>query len=430
MTPGEASRPIPLRVNDRFFYGWLMLAAGALGLFASGPGQSHAFSVFITPIGEDLGVSRTAVSTAYAAATLAAACGLPWVGRLVDRFGVRAVLLSVGVLFGACTAAFGRVPDLWLLAVGFAALRFLGQGSLMLCSYNLVAQWFSRKRGFAMGLASLGFSLSLAVHPPLAQWLIDEAGWRQAWLWLGVSTWVLLVPCAALMVRNRPEDLGLTPDGDPGGSGAGKADTSADAAEAGLTLGEAMRTSTFWICAGAVATMSLLVTAVFFHQVSILESRGLSPGEASRVFAVSALTMVAFMPVFGRLLDRLRTRTVFAGGLLLMSCSLAALAAVSGPLSVVFFGIVFGAANAGSHNLLAYIWPRFFGRRHLGSIQGASQMISVLGASIGPIPFGLAWDLYGSYTGALFAFALLPLLCAAAVWFIREPDGRSQNGLQ
>ena len=104
-----------------------MLGAGALGLFASGPGQSHAFSVFITPIGEDLGVSRTAVSAAYAAATLAAACGLPWVGRLVDRFGVRAVLLSVGVLFGACAAAFGQVPDLWLLALGFAACASSGR---------------------------------------------------------------------------------------------------------------------------------------------------------------------------------------------------------------------------------------------------------------------------------------------------------------
>ena len=430
MTPGGAPKPIPLRINDRFFYGWLMLAAGALCLFASGPGQSHAFSVFITPIGEDLGISRTAVSTAYAAATLAAACGLPWVGRLVDRFGVRAVMLSVGALFGAGAAAFGQVPDLWLLAVGFAALRFLGQGSLMICSYNLVAQWFSRKRGLAMGLASLGFSLSMAVHPPLSQWLIDESGWRQAWLWLGVSTWVLLVPCAALLVRNRPEDLGLAPDGEPAGGSAAKADEPGDSAEAGLTLGEAMRTSAFWICAVAVATLSLTITAIFFHQVSILESRGLSPGDASRVFAVSALAMVAFMPVFGRLLDRLRTQAVFAGGLVLMSCSLAALAAVSGNLSAVFFGMVFGIATAGSHNLLAYIWPRFFGRRHLGSIQGASQMISVLGASVGPIPFGLAWDLYGSYTGALFPFASLPLLCAAAVWFIREPDGRSQEGLQ
>ncbi len=429
MTPRRTPGPIPLIINDRFFYGWLMLAAGALCLFASGPGQSHAFSVFITPIGEDLGISRTAVSTAYAAATLAAACGLPWVGRLVDRFGVRAVMLWVGVLFGAGAAAFGQVPDLWLLAVGFAALRFLGQGSLMICSYNLVAQWFSRKRGLAMGLVSLGFSLSMAVHPTFSQWLIDEAGWRQAWLWLGVSTWVLLVPCAALLVRNRPEDLGLAPDGDRGGSAAG-ADEPGDSAEAGLTLGEAMRTSAFWICAVAVATLSLAITAIFFHQVSILESRGLSPGDASRVFAVSAMTMVAFMPVFGRLLDRLRTRTVFAGGLLLLSCSLAALAAASDTLSSVFFGILFGAANAGSHNLLAYIWPRFFGRRHLGSIQGASQMVSVLGASVGPIPFGLAWDLYGSYTGALFAFALLPLLCAVAVWFIREPDRRSQEGLQ
>ena len=182
----------------------------------------------------------------------------------------------------------------------------------------------------------------------------------------------------------------MAPDGDPGGRVARNAGESEDTAAAGFTLGEALRTSTFWICAVAVATMSLLITAVFFHQVSILESRGLSPGVASRVFAVSALTMVAFMPVFGRLLDRLRTRTVFAGGLLLMSCSLAALAAVSDTLSAVFFGIVFGAANAGSHNLLAYIWPRFFGRRISAASRGHRRWSALSGLRrTGPVRGGL-----------------------------------------
>ena len=163
------------------------------------------------------------------------------------------------------------------------------------------------------------------------------------------------------------------------------------------------------------------ITAIFFHQVSILGSQGLSPQVASRVFAISAVSMVAFMPVFGRLLDRLPTQPVFAGGLLLISGAVASLSAVSSVASAIAFAILFGIANACSHNLLGFIWPRFFGRKHLGSIQGTSQMVSVVGASVGPIPVGMAYDLSGSYSGALIALAVLPVVCAVAVFFVREP---------
>ena len=98
---------LALQINHRFFYGWAMVAVAALGMFASGPAQSHLFSVFIRPISEDLGISRTAVSSAYAGATLVAAFGLPYVGRLVDRYGVRRVVLLVALLFGAACIAFG-----------------------------------------------------------------------------------------------------------------------------------------------------------------------------------------------------------------------------------------------------------------------------------------------------------------------------------
>ena len=201
------------RINGRLFYGWVVLAVAALGLFASGPGQSHIFSVFIVPISEDLGISRTAVASSYAVATLVAALGLPYVGRLIDRFGARRVVLAVAVLFGVAAVAFGQVATLFWLTVGFGALRFLGQGSLMLSCANLVAQWFDRNRGFALSLMALGFAASMAVHPPLAQWLTDQLGWREAWLWLGVLTWLLLVPPILLLVQNKPEDLGLQPDG-------------------------------------------------------------------------------------------------------------------------------------------------------------------------------------------------------------------------
>ena len=202
-------KSLALSINRRFFYGWVILAVAALGIFVSGPGQSHTFSVFLVHIQADLGLSATTVSSAYAFATLVAAFGLPWMGRLLDRIGPRRMLLGVSLLLGLACAAFGAAAGFLWLAVGFAALRFLGQGSLMLTSSNMISHWFDRKRGFALGLMAMGFSASMAVHPPLSQWLIDTVGWREAWVWLGVSTWVLMMPPVLFLVHNRPEDLFL-----------------------------------------------------------------------------------------------------------------------------------------------------------------------------------------------------------------------------
>lgn len=417
---GQQRDRLALRINDRLFYGWVILAVAAIGMFASGPGQSHIFSVFITPISEDLGISRTSVSSAYAGATLVAAFGLPYVGRLVDRFGVRRVVLAVAVLFGAAAIAFGRVTDVVLLALGFAALRFLGQGSLMLSSANLVAQWFSRKRGFALSLMALGFSASMAVHPALAQWLIDQVGWRDAWLWLGVITWALLIPVILIFVQNKPEDLGLAPDGirEDGSDAPTRAVHRADV---GLTVNQALRTPAFWIIALSFATFSMLVTGLFFHQVAIYANRGISPQVASWLFSISAVTMVLAMPVFGRMLDRFPTKPMFAAALLTMTAALLALVLVEDVPSAIGYAIVFGINNAAVHTHISYLWPHYFGRRYLGSIQGTAQTIAVVGASIGPIPLGAAFDLFGSYRGALLLLSVLPVLCALAVAVMRPP---------
>ena len=178
------------------------------------PGQSHTFGVFLTYVADDLRLSHTEVSFAYGVATLAAAFGLPYAGRHVDRRGARRVLTVVSLLLGAAAIGFGFVNGLVVLALGFAAVRFLGQGCLFLVASNVIAQWFERRRGFALSLVWLGFSASVALHPPFSQWLIETVGWREAWLWLGISSWALLLP-VLWFIRNRPEDLGLRPDGAP-----------------------------------------------------------------------------------------------------------------------------------------------------------------------------------------------------------------------
>jgi MFS family permease len=410
---------LALRINRRFFYGWAMLAVAGLALFASGPGQSHTFSVFIGPIGESVGISATAVSSAYGLATLAAAFGLPYLGRLVDRYGVRRVLIAVASLFGFAQIAFGAIGGMVALTVGFAALRFLGQGSLMLCSANLVAQWFSRRRGFALSLMGLGLAASLAAHPPFAQWLIETVGWRQAWLWLGVLTWLLLLPPLLLLAQDKPEDLGLAPDGEPPASA--ESDRSR-AADVGLPAGEALRTGAFWIIALSLATFSMLVTGLIFHQVSIFASLGLSAQLAASIFPISAFSMVLAMPLVGRMLDRLPTRPMFACGILTMSIVMVALTFVRDMPSAVLYAVLFGINNAVMNGHMNFLWPRFFGRRHLGSIQGTAQTIIVVGAALGPLPFGAAFDLFGSYAGALWLFALQPVLCAAAILAMRPPE--------
>jgi MFS family permease len=411
---------LSLGINRHIFYGWVMLGVGGLAVFASGPAQSHIFSVYITPISDDLAISRTSISSAYAAATLLAAFGLPYVGRLIDRVGVRRVVLGVAILFGFANFAFGHVTGLLSLALGFGALRFLGQGSLMLSSNYLVSQWFSRRRGIALSLTALGFSASMALHPPLAQWLIETVGWRESWLWLGILTWVLLVPMIAVLVQNRPEDIGLVPDGNEALNR--ESMNARDRMNVGLTLHGAIRTRSFWIIALGLASLSMLVTGMFFHQVSVFSLQGLEAQTAARAFAISAAVMVVSMPIFGYLLDRMPTRPMFASALLIMSASLVSLAWVTDLHSMIVFSAVFGLANAGLQSHYSFMWPRYFGRRHLGSIQGAAQTIGVVGASIGPLPLGLAFDLFGGYTETLYLLAALPVACAFMLLFLRPPN--------
>ncbi len=416
-----SSNSLVERLGRRFFYGWVIVGVGMLGIFASGPAQSHTFSVFIGPIALDLGLTQTEMASAYGLATLMAALCLPAMGWFLDRAGAKRMLAVVALLFGSACAAFGLVGGLFWLAIGFAALRFLGQGSLMMGSSNMVSQWFNRKRGTALGLMTLGFGISMAVHPELSQWLIEWVGWREAWFWIGATTWILVLPPIVILAISKPEDVGLHPDG------VNRSSTDEDGAESvgpqmDFTLSEALRAPAFYIVAASLFTLSMLVTSLHFYQVSIFADQGLGPNIATKCFAVSSVTMIVMMPVVGRMLDQAPTERMVAAGLIVLTASLLLASVISGLWTAVLFAVVFGLLNAVSMNYVSFMWPRYFGRTHLGRIQGVGQTITVIGASLGPLPLAISKDYFGSYDPMLVGVGAMPLFFAViAFLFLRDP---------
>ena len=410
------------RTQKKFFYGWVVLAIGALGMFASGPGQSHTFSVFVGPIGKDLGLSGTTIASAYGFATLVAAFCLPLMGRMIDRHGARKMMTIIAVLLGTACFAFGAATGIIWLALGFASLRFMAQGSLMMGCVNIVSQWFSKKRGFAMSLMALGFSLSMAVHPPLAQWLIDTVGWRQAWVALGLMSWALLIIPIVFFVINKPEDVGMHPDGDvPEVQVDSITGETAVVGVVGLTIQQALRTPAFYILSAGMFTLSMLVTSLHFFQVSIFSNQGLDAQIASMAFPISAVTMVFCMPIIGKMLDRFPTQWIFSGGLVVMASSLISVTFVQDLPTAIIYAMIFGLNNATTMTFFSFMYAHYFGRKHLGSIQGTGQMIGVIGASLGPLPLGIALDVFGSFEPMLLGLALLPATMAVVALFLRAP---------
>ena len=411
-------------VNAKFFYGWIIVGIANIGIFSSGPGQSHTFSVFVEPISQDLKLSSASIASAYGLATLIAAFLLPYMGKIIDRYGARVSLIIISIILGISCIFFGAASNFLMLTVGFGFLRFFGQGSLMLGCANLVSQWFDSKRGFAMSLMALGFGMSMAIHPPVSQFLIDQYGWKYAWIILGISTWIIMVPALFILAWNNPENIGLKPDG------VKKSNFKNDEVEAieGLNLTEALKENSFYILAAMWFGMAMLVTTLHFYQVTILTNQGITTEFAASLFTVSAFAMVVFMPLVGKFFDNFPTKYVLATGLLINSISLISITYSSSDAYSLFYAVSFGINNAFSMTMFGYIWPRYFGRKHLGSIQGTGQMIGVIGASLGPLPVGFAIDYLGSSLITIRYLSVYPIIMAVIIiMFLKSPSSLSIN---
>jgi MFS family permease len=411
--------------STRLYYGWVIVVIGAFVAFSSGPGQSFVFSVFIDSMIEDTGFSRSTISALYTVSTGVSALMVAVISRLADRWGARSNLILVGFAFGA--ACFGMAFSAGFAAfyLSFAGLRALGQGSLTINATLLVNQWFVTKRGRAIALMGLGFPLSNAVLPPLGRYLIDTIGWREAYGVLGVIVMLLVIPPAIFLVRNRPEDMGLFPDGadePPLIERAVGYDPTAAARRPVLTsLG-------FWMLAIPLATPGLVITALVFHQTSIFEENGLSATTAAAVFVVFAIASAATSMASGFIVDRIGPARLFVLAMAgLATVCLLALVINSAWMAVVYV-VGMGMTGGAQRIVQGVIWAHYYGRMGLGRVQGSAMMVGITGAAVGPLPLSLFHDLTGNYDLGVIVMGSLPVLSILAIT-LGHPERRIEAGI-
>lgn len=407
-------------VSPAPFHGWRMVGYAAVALAMTAPGQTIAVSALIDPMITDLGVSRSAISTAYLIGTLTGAAALPGIGRLIDRYGTRYTMAVIAAVFGTVLIGLSFVSGIVGLTVGFVGIRMAGQGALTIAATNLAARWFQRRRGTALSIVSAFGGAGISLAPIVLERLVAAEGWRTAWAAQGVAVWLIVIPIAVWGVRNRPADIGQHIDGKP-----------ATTANAGghhdrYTLRQTLHTGFFWVLAAAVSTSGMLTTAVAFHQISLLTERGLSTTAAAANFLPQTIAGLAATLAVGTLVDRRNPRLLLVISMAALAAGLVWATTVTPGWSALGFGVTIGAAAAAIRCVEAATTPRLFGTTHLGAIRGTITAVNVASTAFGPLAFALIHQSTGTYTAALAAGTLLPIAVIVATLTTRPPALRPQ----
>ena len=391
-----------------------------------GPSQTFTVSLFIDPIVQDLGISRSVVSLLYGVATLAASFMLPITGRMVDRYGARRMIVVDALSFGLAIMLLSQLSGPWSLLGMFLIVRFLGFGSMQLISNTVIAQWFVRRRGLVMGIAGQSLAISLIIYPALSNWLIGELGWRLAWVALGALALAVMLPAGWLFFRDRPELYGLVPDGNAPTAG----ELAAISKEEHWTLAEARRTPIFWLFFAACTALSMITAGMVFHQTSLFQVHGVDGSLTVMAFQLQALFAVVGNLGIGYLLDHVAARRLLAVQMLCLVGAMAQMLFLHDTLDVVIYSALIGL-TAGSFRVMdATVWARYFGRLHLGSIRGATMVGTVGGTALGTYVLGLGYDLSGGYDSAIYVLLSLPILIAIASFIVKRPPTRTRNEVQ
>ncbi|MGE0225618.1 MAG: MFS transporter [Acetobacteraceae bacterium] len=406
-----------------FFYGWVILGCVCCAGLSRQGGAVATLSIFVAPMTQEFGWSRTAISGAVSLGGVLAALVSPFLGRLLDRDGARKVLCLAILATGLANLSLSLTVALPMFYVLFCIARMNFAGPFDLGIYGAVNNWFVARRGFANALATIGQMVGLVTLPLVAQFAMLGGDWRTGWLAVGGTVLVVgFIPVFLLMVR-RPEDVGLVPDRTEV-RGNADAPAATPVAEPTFTRAEALRTASFWLLTLFTLFAYPVQAGVSLHQAPFLIERGLTPTMAATVVSTFSLMSGAASMVFGLVSRRVAVRHRLAAvGLLMMAGALALRFVHDAPTGYVSAAI-FGVGIGGLLTMLPIAWADYYGRRSYGAIRGLALSVQVLAQAAGPLISGVLRDLTGTYDLSLLCFAILAGISALAALLARPPVPR------
>jgi len=396
-----------------FFYGYVIIFSGTLGVVMSAPGQTIGISVFTDFLIDELNMPRESFSLAYMIGTLASSFLLTRAGAFFDRFGARVTSVLAALFLGLSLFYLSEIISVTsfikhlfsgenhlvivfiTLGFGFFSVRFFGQGILTMASRNMVMKWFDKRRGMASAFIGISISFGFSYAPKLFDQLISAYGWQGAWQVLAVATGIFFMIFAAITYRDNPFDYGLIADGKKIISSKKNAPVYHPVRD--YTLNEARRTYSFWVFNLGLTMQALYGTAITFHIVDIFKSVGYSRQDAISIFLPMAVIAVIVQIIGGYLADFIKMRYLLTVEIMGMIISMAGLTLLGYEWSIYLIFAGSGISSGLFGVVSSVTWPRFFGIKHLGKISGFNMAWIVAGSAIGPYMFSLLYNFEGSY---------------------------------
>ncbi|MBM3779097.1 MAG: MFS transporter [Acidimicrobiia bacterium] len=400
----------------RPYYGWVVALVAAVSMVATLPARSQGLGIATEQILADFRIDRIAWAEINLWTTLLGAGWAIVVGRLLDRFGSRVVLTGTLLALGAVVALLSVATSILSLVVLLTLTRGIGQSALSAVSLAVVGQWFAGRLAAAMAAYAVAMSVGFMVAFPLVGGIVQAYGWRAGWLSLAALLLLALAPLAWILVRRGPEDLGLQIDGM-----APAEVTDGPASLIGWDWRDALATRSFWVFALGAALFGLVASGIGLFNESILAERGFDAGTYYQSLVVTALVALVGNFWGGWLADRWSMPRLMTTAMAVLALGLAALPHLTTVTQVMLWSGLMGLGSGFVMVLFFGFWARAYGRRHLGRIQGAAQVLTVLASAIGPLLLAIWVERTGSYASMFSMLAMLMALNGVAALTVRMP---------
>lgn len=420
--------------QSRIFYGWMIVLVGFITQTMVTSMSGYAYGVFVKPMSDDLAWGRAVTSGVSSFSTLVSGFIAPFLGPRIDKQGARNIMLFGTVMTGISVIVLGFVQGVWDFYFVRGVLVTLGVACAGGLSVNVaVSNWFIRRRGRAVSIAAMGVSFGGVIIAPFAAFLIESFGWRTAWIVLGITVLATSVLPVALLIKRRPEDIGLLPDGDPPfvanlNEGMASRAQTIKPTEVAWTRAEAIRTPALWLTIFAFGFGQMGMGAMVMHLYPYLSDIGLTAAAAALGVSVEAGAAFVSKPIWGLLIDRYNVRSCGVAAFTICTVGIAALGVLSiWPMlwAVYLSATLYGIAMGGQIPIQEVLWANYFGRVSLGAIRSTAMPFSIIFSAGGPLFAGYAYDLFHSYQVAFAIFTVTYAIAAILVYMARPPKKKA-----